>query len=215
MAAQPIIQIVIAYAWGRNHLPDPGLSKDKRWRALRSFAIKAHQEALRRCARRLRQMELASPTYLEDQADGVCGKQKRLRKLPIRTGVSISSAYVPVTRRLRAGAGRFIWEDILQRIIMADILIFDLTPRSGEKMPASNVLLELGAAMAMCPPKPVFPVVDNINRIKQLMPSDLDGLIVGVIASDRIVQDRALYSAIAEKIAESVEARGFCARAQS
>jgi len=47
------------------------------------------------------------------------------------------------------------------------------------------------------------------------MPSDLDGLIVGVIASDRIVQDRALYSAIAEKIAESVEARGFCARAQS
>ncbi|HOU22000.1 MAG: hypothetical protein KBC66_02670 [Kiritimatiellae bacterium] len=212
MFAKPLVKIAIAYAWGRRDQPDPGVLRDKRWKALRTFAVKAHEEALRRYERRMRQMKLSSPMYLEDEdALGTVGKRRQ--RLSGKNGVAITKVYAPVTRRLRAGAGRFIWEDILQRINEADILIFDLTPRKGEETTASNVVLELGAALAVSPSKPVFPVIDNAARFKQLVPSDLCGLIVGVIPDNGSAQDRALYSAIVERIADCVERkliRGFC-----
>ena len=205
MTKQPVINIVIAYAWGRSDLPDPGLANDKRWKALRAFAVKAHRAALSRCAKRFQQMQNASPDYVEDESPEWPAEKLGSPGRSAKANLSIAGAYVPVTRRLRAGAGMFVWEDILRRIKEADVLIFDLTPRKGENAPAANVLLELGAAMAIHPRKPVFPVVDHHNRIKDLLPSDLAGLIVGVVPNEDKIQDRALYAAIAEQIAGCVE----------
>ena len=205
MTKQPVINIVIAYAWGRSDLPDPGLAKDKRWKALRAFAVKAHRAALSRCAKRFQQMKNASPDYVEDESPEWTTHKLRAPGRTAKAKLSITGAYVPVTRRLRAGAGMFIWEDVLRRISDADVLIFDLTPRAGQKSPAANVLLELGAAMAIHPRKPVFPVVDQHSRIKDILPSDLAGLIVGVVPNEDKIQDRALYAAVAEQIAGCVE----------
>ena len=214
MAKQPIINIVIAYAGGRSDFPDPGVATDKRWKALRAFAVKAHRAALSRCAKRFQQMRNASPDYVEDESTewpaGIAHYPGRSAKVKL----SIVGAYIPVTRRLRAGAGMFIWEDVLRRIKDADVLIFDLTPREGDNAPSPNVLLELGAAMILHPRKPVFPVVDQRSRITKLLPSDLAGLIVGVVANEDKIQDRALYAAVAEQIAGCVE-RKFNPIAQS
>ncbi len=87
-------------------------------------------------------------------------------------------------RRLRASHGRFIWESILEKIEQADLLIFDVAKRSASEKHGgrgktsakfnSNVLLELGAAMAlkkrvliMCPEKDM-----------KSFPSDLCGLLL-------------------------------------
>lgn len=87
-------------------------------------------------------------------------------------------------RRLRASHGRFIWESVLEKIVKADMLVFDVAKRiaSGncgvrETSTAkfnSNVLLELGAAMALkkrvlilCPEKDM-----------KSFPSDLHGLLL-------------------------------------
>ena len=48
--------------------------------------------------------------YLEDEDAWHC--RKTATAIVWQNGVAITKGGAPVTRRLRAGAGRFIWEDI-------------------------------------------------------------------------------------------------------
>lgn len=87
-------------------------------------------------------------------------------------------------RRLRASHGRFIWDSIFEKIKAADLLVFDVAKRgaSGKHSGTGgrsakfnlNVLLELGAAMAL--KKRVLIMCPETDM--KSFPSDLCGLLL-------------------------------------
>lgn len=85
-------------------------------------------------------------------------------------------------RRLRATPALTVLQGIELSIESADILLFDLTPETGHAQGKSNVLLELGIAIAK--KKEVY--VCHRGTVKlEAVPSDLQGILVCRIAKSR------------------------------
>ena len=82
-------------------------------------------------------------------------------------------------RRLRASHGCFVWDSILSKIKAADILIFDVADKKEEGRFNQNVLLELGASMALGNKKVLVMCPDGMLR---KFPSDLSGLCLSLYA---------------------------------
>lgn len=83
-------------------------------------------------------------------------------------------------RRLRASHGRFIWSDILSKMKSADVLIFDIAKAPADASHQrvefnSNVLLELGATLALPEKKQVLVLCPS--ELKSQLPSDLSGFL--------------------------------------
>lgn len=64
-------------------------------------------------------------------------------------GLVVDGAQVVECRKLRASAGGTLMGSILEDIGEADVLAFDLSPRVGEQSGPGNVLIEVGAALAL------------------------------------------------------------------
>ncbi len=111
-------------------------------------------------------------------------------------GLVESGARVAEVRRLRASAGRCLMESILEDIECADVLAFDLTPRIGEAAGPANVLVELGAALAL--DKRVFLAAASPKRIVMRC-SDVSGHYVAPIAGTKF--DASLRMALVHAIA--------------
>ena len=73
-------------------------------------------------------------------------------------------------QRLRGTHGEKNLETISEKIATADVLVFDITNKDATGF-NSNVMLELGMAIAL--KKPVFIFVNN--KLKEQIPSDLAG----------------------------------------
>jgi hypothetical protein len=202
----------VGYAWGRNTggKADPALGEDTRWRQLHRYLKRVHLTARRKWVKRWsdpqsgmdddedlieKKIVVASLGAKADGAGVKGGKKPEWPVLP--KGAPGSADYRPEIHRLRAASGSFLWLDISRRIREADILVFDLTPREGGSQSAPNVLLELGAALSGND-KPVFIVLDpaSSHRRDELIPSDLQGLTVGIISGGEKTPDRSLYSAL-------------------
>ena len=84
-------------------------------------------------------------------------------------------------RRLRASHGCFVWDSILSKIKAADILIFDVADKKEPKRFNQNVLLELGAAMALGDKKVLVMCPDGLLK---KFPSDLSGLCLSLYAGE-------------------------------
>lgn len=191
------LTIAVGYAWGTSTIHD-----DKRWMVLRDFLCDAQTEARKRYKARIK-----SSGKIESDGYEITATQK-----PTGTGkieLDPTHDYRGRVTRLRATVGRNILDSIRTRIESADILVFDLTPRKGEKQPNSNVLLELGIAMARPMPVPVYAIVDDQTKRKKIIPSDLQGLIIGEVLSkeakengtrNKKCQDRSLRMAIVNEL---------------
>ena len=199
------VNIAVGYAWHSDSVVDVGLHRDLRWQSLRSFCKAAGNEAIARWPK------LAAAALIIDN------EPEKLSRAQQAKLIHLDGSKVQVSvRRLRAAAGSFIWADISQRIRDADILVFDLSARyvTGVKSKrtktdaAANVILELGYALAF-PCKPLFMVADDIgmNNLKDLLPSDLRGVLVGRIPTTRKfkVMDRSLRNALVSSILDCLK----------
>ena len=91
-------------------------------------------------------------------------------------------------RRLRASHGCFVWNSILSKIKSADILIFDVSDKNNSKQFNNNVLLELGATMALEDKKVL--VMCHKEMLK-IFPSDLSGLCLSLYSgTDKKFEDK-------------------------
>ncbi len=98
-------------------------------------------------------------------------------------------------RKLRATPGQYVFDAIVEDIEEADVLIFDLTPRKGELAGPANVLIEVGAALAL--ERRVFlasecPVKVGVHS------SDLAGYQIGRVSRGKL--DQSFRMAILNRI---------------
>lgn len=153
---QKPITISVAYCW----------SNSDEWGHMRTFLNNVVREAQQRWVGRLKR---SGELEFEDTED-LGGSNPVPAEMPFRCGV----------RRLRAGAGRFAWTDICNRIKNSDLLLFDITPATDEEKTRDNVMLELGYAKCLseythCP---VIVTATDGARYAEWVPSDLQGMIL-------------------------------------
>jgi hypothetical protein len=176
------ITIAVGYTWAEG-----STQADARWTAISRFA-KAAAESGRNSA----MATLTSSVSAEDDEPRNAGEVVLPR--------------VTVTR-LRAGAGRFTWDSISERIREAQILIFDVSPvlKPSKATPhtSDNVWLELGFALGL-PGKDVFVVHGAKDGYKSAVPSDLAGLLIGHIPDDARAVDKSLRAGLAGAVRRSV-----------
>ncbi len=198
----PYITIAIGYGWAKGNV-----RSDKRWAVMRNFCWQIHYLASRRYI--LANTRMTWDDEGTDQA--TIGSNKNFRKLCDSVwpkAFADSMIYRMSVKRLRASVGYFIWDSITERLRDADVLLFDLTPRESEGIPA-NVLLELGVALGTTPCKPVFAVVENVKRFldSHYFPSDLQGLLIGEIPTDKPVTDNSLRMRLIGEVFKIAEQR--------
>lgn len=173
------ITIRIGYTW------DESVRDGERWKALRTFCESAGKQGRSQAAATLRRM---STVEQEEEAEA--------------PESSLQDNQLPALRveRLRATAGRFGWHSIRSRIEGADIVLFDFTPVAQlglkTRRTSGNVWLELGYAYGKLDADNVFVTHADSDGYKTL-PSDLNGLIVGHIPSNKNSNDRSLRSVLA------------------
>jgi hypothetical protein len=116
---------------------------------------------------------------------------KRLR----RAGFTVASDGAVEIRKLRATPGQYVFDAILEDIEEADVLVFDLTPREGELSGPANVLIEVGAALAL--ERRVFLASESPGKVA-LLSSDLSGHQIGRVRRGKL--DQSLRMAILNRI---------------
>ncbi len=174
------ITISVAYCW----------SNIEEWAHMRAFLNNVVKEAQRRWVGRLKR---SGELEFED-AEDLEGPDHPPAEMPFRCSV----------RRLRAGAGRFAWIDICNRIKNSDLLLFDITPATNEKKTRDNVMLELGYAKCLseythCP---IIVTATDGARYAEWVPSDLQGMILaGYAEPSRSKRQAAVASSSALRMA--------------
>lgn len=162
--ARTLVRLTVAYSW----------SNEEEWKHLRSMLNSAIKDARSRWPRKRGRRVL----FDDENESAKTNPARQAAEQAPRCEV----------RRLRAGAGRFAWEDITRRIKESHLLIFDITPpkASGKRVPGKalltrdNVMLELGYAFAIaeCSRIPIFVVARENSKHAAWVPSDLGGLIL-------------------------------------
>lgn len=185
-----MVSVVVAYSW------DGEVSKDSRWRALRTALRTMAEEARKRAAK-----SSTAGVVIEDDT-----LQLGDSNLPVPKNREHEVPQVRINR-LRAQAGAFAWDSICERIRAADLAVVDLTPTktnsgSTERHTSSNVWLELGVALSSKPAGRVFAVHRDSNGHEHV-PSDLKGLIIGCVGDQGRAKDRSLRMAVVN-VLESV-----------
>jgi hypothetical protein len=176
------ISIRIGYTW------DGAVHDDARWKRLRALCESAGRQGLSQAA-----------AAIEHQ---VSGDEDDLSSGQSAAEVKWGEGRLPGLRveRIRAVAGRFAWASIRRRIDDADIVLFDYTPIAKPDSAArtsDNVWLELGYAWGKKDEECVF-LTHADSKAYRVLPSDLNGLIVGWIPNaGESGDDRSLRAAIA------------------
>ena len=173
------LRIAVGYSWDGGEVHN-----DQRWKTLQKYCTNIQQSAMATWQKR----EQNIFTDIEPGAEAISSK----------CDVPASKApYRPEVRRLRASVGSFIWESITEHIHQADILIFDLKPKSKGGHPSLNVFLELGYALHLVKAKPIFVVGTDaeINEIDKTI-SDLKGLMIGKIPENGAMTDISLRNSM-------------------
>jgi len=106
-----VVSVVVAYSW------DGEVSKDSRWRALRTALRTMAEEARKRAAK-----SSTAGVVIEDDT-----LQLGDSNLPVPKNREHEVPQVRINR-LRAQAGAFTWDSICERIRAADLAVVDLTP---------------------------------------------------------------------------------------
>ena len=182
------LTIAVGYSWA------PNLKKDKRWVDLKKGLLGIQQEVLKRW-----ESQVVKPDEIELEAEVILDKTAR------STNVMKEMAYHLEIKRLRSAPGRMIWPTICERIQRADLVVMDLTPREGEESTRPSVLLELGYALAQeSSGLPVYVVVSDYANQKHLVPSDLQGLHVGVIPVGGVIADASLRRALVNDLIQQL-----------
>jgi hypothetical protein len=125
-------------------------------------------------------------------------------------GIAVIRPFL-VYKRLGASAGRLVFDGVYNKILSADILIFDISEGNP------NVFIELGIALALQRENGKTRIFligrksKDISRIEKLLPSDLQGAFVSeyVLQKEKITfKDRnSLRSSIIKEIKEVYNSR--------
>lgn len=110
-------------------------------------------------------------------------------------GYEVAAAGAVEVRKLRATPGQYVLDAILEDIEEADLLIFDLTPRKGELAGPANVLIEIGAALAL--ERRIFLASECPGKVV-VHSSDLAGHQIGRVGRGKL--DRSLRMAILNRV---------------
>jgi nucleoside 2-deoxyribosyltransferase len=173
------LRIGVGYGWEDGKHP----LSDARWTALREFLRSAAKDARTRAAAAHRRAVVIED---EEVTDADLPSDESLVAGDVIRGVTVA--------RLRATVGDFTWESVTQHIDDCDVLVFDVTPtkrlfETEQLTVAPNVWLELGYALHS--KKPVY-VVHESEKGHRDLPSDLKGLMVGLIGNDGKMPDASL-----------------------
>ena len=110
-------------------------------------------------------------------------------------GYEVAADGAVEVRKLRATPGQYVFDAIVEDIEEADVLIFDLTPRNGELAGPANVLIEVGAALAL--ERRVFLASEYPGKVV-VHSSDLAGHQIGRVSRGKL--DQSLRMAILNRI---------------
>lgn len=184
---RPIIKVGVGYTW------DGDIQSDKRWHALRTCLNVIAKEALKRASQ-----ELSHQITFDDE---------KVPKTTTGARKQHSDKAAISVRRLRATTGSFTWESICKSISNSEALIFDITPtkppekRGYPYTVSPNVWMELGYALGLG--KKVF-VVHRDQNGHHSLPSDLQGLIVGLLPDDGKARDQSLRMALVNHLRDAI-----------
>ncbi len=196
-SAAPLPPVVISVGYGWDNEVD--VRQDDRWTSVRTLLRSVAQDAESRARRAIASRRIPGD---DDETPGAAGPSET-----VVPGVRIA--------RLRATPGGFVWPSIVRHINESDVLVFDINqsrnlapdPTAADIPTVTpNVWLELGYALGTG--KPVYVTHELANGHRSL-PSDLQGLMVGLVPDGGAAVDIALRMSLVQEVTRLLIARAF------